>query len=142
MAFPGNILETGIKIADGLIPGLKGDCILKQFIGSDANGDLIHTDGVDGRPNPIPFKAIVDYTNKVTIRNAQMISISATLTILETIPFNNTLTDPPRKNPIDPRDEIILPDGSTGPIISAPGSVHNPRTGTGFIQVVEIGPRS
>lgn len=135
MAFPGDILEKGIKIADGLIPGLKAICTLKQFTGSDANGDLTYAD-------PITFKAIVDYTNKVTIRAAQMVSISATLTILETIPFNNTLTDPPRKNPIDPRDEIILPDGSTGPIISAPGSVHNPRTGTGFIQVVEIGPRS
>lgn len=142
MAFPGNILEKGIAIADKLIPGVKSDCILKQFIGSDANGDLMHTDGLGGRSNPIPFKAVVDYTNKIVIRSAQMVSISATLTILERIPFNNTLTDPPRRNPIDPRDEITLPDGTTGPIISVPGAVNNPRTGTGFIQVVEIGPRS
>ncbi len=142
MAFPGNILETGVKIVDRAIPGLKAVCTLKQFIGSDANGDVLLTDGLEGRPNPITFKSVVDYTNKVTIRNAQMVSISATLTITETIPFNNTLTDPPRRNPIDPRDEIILPDGTSGPIISAPGSVLNPRTGTGFIQVVEMGPRS
>lgn len=142
MAFPGNILEIGVKIVDKAIPGVKAECVLKQFIGSDANGDLLHTDGLDGRPDPIPFEAVVDYTNKVTIRNAQMVSISATLTVLEAIPFNDTLTDPPRRNPIDPRDEIILPDGTVGQIISVPGSIHNRRTGTGFVQVVEIGPRS
>lgn len=135
MAFPGNILETGIKIVDRAIPGLKATCTLRQFTGSDANGDFTYAD-------PITFKAIVDYTNKVTLRNAQIVSISATLTVLETVPFNNTLTDPPRRNPIDPRDEITLPDGTIGPIISVPGSIHNPRTSTGFIQDIEIGPRS
>lgn len=135
MAFPGDILEKGIAIADKLIPGVKTTCTLEQFTGSDANGDETYA-------SAISFKAIVDYTNKVTIRNAQMVSISATLTILERVLFNNTLTDPPRRNPIDPRDRITLPDGTTGPIISVPGSVNNPKTGTGFIQVVEIGPRS
>lgn len=135
MAFPGDILEKGITIADKLIPGVKSMCTLKQFTGSDANGDLTFAD-------PITFSAVVDYTNKVTIRNAQTVSISATLTILETVAFNLTMTDPPRRNPIDPRDEITLPDSTIGPIISVPGSVNNPRTGTGFIQIVEIGPRS
>lgn len=133
--FPGDILETGIDILDSLIPGFKTTCILEQFTGSDANGDETYA-------SPITIEAVVDYTNKVSLRNAQIVSISATITILKPVPFNNTLTDPPRRNPIDPRDKITLPDGTTGKILSVPGAVNNPSTGTGFIQVVEIGPRS
>ncbi len=134
--FPGNVLESGIQLLDSLIPGVKTVCTLEQFTGSDANGDETYA------PPITDIEAVVDYTNKVTIRNAQIVSISATLTILKEVPFNNTVTDPPRRNPIDPRDKITLPDGTTGKILSVPGAVNNPTTGTGFIQVVEIGPRS
>lgn len=133
--FPGNVLEAGIKVLDSLIPGVKTTFLLEQFTGVDANGDETYAAPIDD------IDAVVDYTNKVTLRNGQMVSISATLTILKPIPFNNTLTDPPRRNPIDPRDRITLPDGTTGKILSVPGAVNNPSTGTGFIQVVEIGPR-
>jgi hypothetical protein len=136
MSFPAEILESGISIARGLTSGVQETCILEQVTGSSPSGDLEYAD-------PIEFHPIVDYTNKVSIRNAQIVSISATLTVLESISFNTAaVIDPPRKNPIDLRDRITLPDGSTGPIISVPGSVSNPRTGTGFIQVIEIGTRS
>src|SRR5688572_2089446 len=135
MAFPAEVLESGVSIINSLTLGARSTCILEQFIGSGPSGDLSYA-------APVDIRGVVDYTNKVYIRNAQIVSISAILTVTEPVPFNLTVTDPPRKNPIDPRDRITLPDGTAGPIISTPGAVNNPNTGTGFIQVVEIGPRS
>lgn len=135
MAFPAEVLQIGIDIIDSQTKGAQSQIKLEQFTGSGPSGDMTYADPV------FPF-AVVDYSNKVSIRGGQIVTVSATLTITERVEPNLTVTDPPRKNPIDPRDKITLPDGTTGPIISAPGSVNNPLTGTGFIQVVEIGPRS
>lgn len=134
MAFPAELLEVGINIANSLTPGVQSICVLEQFIGSGPSGDFEYDD-------PINVNAVVDYTNKVSIREGQIVTVSATITVLERIEPNLAVTDPPRKNPIDPRDKLTLPDGSTGSIISVPGAVNNPKTGTGFIQVIEIGSR-
>lgn len=134
MAFPAELLEVGIDIANSLTSGVQSICILEQFIGSGPSGDFTYA-------SPVEVSAVVDYTNKVSIRGGQIVTVSATVTVLERIEPNLTVTDPPRKNPIDPRDKLTLPDGSTGSIISVPGAVNNPKTGTGFIQVLEIGPR-
>lgn len=134
MAFPAEILQAGISIADSLTKGAQSSITLRQASGSGPSGDLTYDD-------PIQLKAVVDYTSKVTIRNAEIIHISATVTILEPVPVNGAILDPPRTEPIDTRDKITLPDGSTGLVKSVPGSVNNPNTGTGFIQVIEIGPR-
>lgn len=134
MAFPGELLEIGVSIAHGLTPGAQSTCILEQVIGLGPSGDFEYDD-------PIEVSAVVDYTNKVSIRGGQIVTVSATVTVLERVEPNLAVIDPPRKNPIDPRDKLTLPDGTTGPIISVPGAVNNPRTGTGFIQVIEIGSR-
>ena len=123
MAFPAEILAAGVAIADSLTKGVQSTIILERFLSSDASGNETYD-------TPREVKATVDYTNKVYIRNGQIVSVSATLTITEQLGFT-----------IGNRDKITLPDGSSGPVQSSPGAVNNPLTGTGFIQEVEIGPR-
>jgi hypothetical protein len=135
MSFPAELIESGISIANSLTKGVQGSIILEQLTGMGPSGDATYG-------TAIPLSAVVDYTNKVSIRGGQILTISATVTILETVPANGAITDPPRVEPIDPRDRITLPDGTSGQIISTPGAVNNPNTGTGFIQNIEIGNRS
>lgn len=134
MAFPAEVIQSGVSIANSLTKGVQPSITIHQLTGMGPSGDATYA-------TPITVSAIVDYTNKVSIRNGQILTVSATVTILDPVPVNGAVTDPPRVEPIDVRDKIILPDGTTGSIISVPGAVYNPNSGTGFIQVIEIGNR-
>jgi hypothetical protein len=85
----------------------------------------------------VTLNAVVDLTRKQrTLTSGRVITVIATLTIVGDVTPNGTTG---RKEPIDPRDRITLPDGTTGPIIDAPGAVVDPGTGRGFIHEIMLG---
>lgn len=66
-------------------------------------------------------KAIVE--KKVQMRrteSGEMVLTTATVMFIEPVP---PLGATDRSEPVDPRDIIILPDGSTGPIVNVSGFV-------------------
>jgi len=127
------LLQSGVKIANNLTASLQVKIKREAWIGSDQFGKKQYAaaDYLD---------CIVDETLKEIQNTAgQTIAISATLTIVGDVLPNGAAG---RREPIDPRDRITMPDGSIGPIVQSPfGSVINPLTGRGFVQVVMIGPR-
>ena len=61
--------------------------------------------------------------------------VRASVTFLTPLTANGAET---RTEPIDPRDKIILPDGTTGPIVNISGPV-DPDTGAPFLFEVLLG---
>ncbi len=138
MSFPAEILRSGIKIADGLTKGVQsgspdsiGDVVIEQWISQTVHGD-------DSFASPITVSAVIDRTNKLITIGSEQVTIGATLTIIGDVQPNGATG---RREPIDPRDRITLPDGFTGPVISSPNAVMDPGTNRGFIHEVMLGMR-
>lgn len=130
MSFPAEILATGIGIADSLTKGVQGTCTLEAWTASDGRGARTYA-------APVTFRAVVDTTRKEVIRNGKEVIIVATVVIVGDLAPNGAAG---RVEPVDPRDRITLPDGTTGTILSSPGAPINPLTGRAFVQLIELGP--
>jgi len=133
MAFPLEIVRSGIVLANGLTKGLQCKVKFEAVTGQGANGRTYAA--------PIYIDAVVDMTTKERVRpDGKILTIAATVTVVGDIPANGTvIAGNPRREPVDPRDRVTLPNGFTGPIISAPGSVIDPGTNRGLIHVIELG---
>ena len=130
MAFPAELLRAGIAIADTLTKGVQVDVTLEAWTGQSGFG-------VESFASPVTIKCVLDLTRKqIKTDSGREITIVATLTKVGDVAPNGTAG---RREPIDPRDRITLPDGTTGPIIDVPGAVVDPGTGRGFINAIMIG---
>lgn len=131
MPFVANILKSGIKIVKDLMPDMQSQVTIYPWLGKDVHGDDTYGD-------PITLPCVVDLTNRVVYQGAQQVMVFATLDFLGDVQPNGA---PGRREPIDPFDKIVLPNGSTGPIVSTPDGVMNPGTNRGFKQSVMLGAR-
>jgi hypothetical protein len=128
MAFPLELLKSGIGLADTFTKGVQAAISLEQWTGQSAFGDPTYATAVS-------VLAIIDMTRKDKRRaDGTLQAVVATLTILVPVADNGATG---RLEPIDPRDRITLPDGTTGPILGAPNAVLDPSTNrTLFIEVM------
>lgn len=131
MAFPAEIIRSGVSIADDLTSGVQPSFTHHPWIGQDGAGKRTYG-------SPVTLAGVVDRTFRMITSNGQQIAIAATITVVGDISPNGAAG---RREPIDPRDKIVLSDGFTGPIIDAPGSVVDPGTGRGFIHSIMLGAR-
>lgn len=129
MSFLGDLIE----IADDVTKDFDLQCqvTLYPWIAQDVHGD-------DTYGTPVTLTCVVDRTNRILYQGGQQITVVATLTFVGDVAPNGAAG---RREPIDPRDKIVLPDGFTGPIVSTPDGVTDPGTGRGFIQSVMLGAR-
>lgn len=134
MAFPAEILRSGVKIANTLTKGAQSTVTIEAWVGQDGKGTRQYA-------NPVQVQAVVDLTRKQRPGpTGQLVDIIATITIVgDLAPNGTTGTTPPRVEPIDPKDRVTLPDGTTGPIVSAPNAVVDPGTSRGFIHEIMLG---
>jgi len=128
MAFD-SLIRSGIKLADKLTTSLQAKITLHAWISNDLSGDPIFAD-------PIDLLAIVDYNTKQWNFNGKVITVQAVITFPRPIAPNGA---DGRIEPIDLRDKIILPNGSTGPIVYSPNSIIDPITGRGYLTEIGIG---
>lgn len=131
MPFPRETLVSGVSLVNTLTLGVQSLVSHEAWTGQDVFG-------ADTYAAPVSRLAVIDRTNKVQVRDAQTVTIAATITFIGDVLPNGAAG---RREPIDPRDIITLPDGFTGPIIDSPNSVIDPVTGRGFIQEVMLGAR-
>lgn len=131
MAFPAEIIRSGVGIANSLTLGVQSPITHYAWISQSVAGDDTYDD-------PVTLLCVIDRTNRVIVRDGEHITIGATLAFVGDVAPNGAVG---RREPIDPRDKIVLPDGFTGPIIDSPGSVIDPDTERGFIQSVMLGAR-
>jgi hypothetical protein len=106
-----DVLRTGVQvIAAGILESFKGDVEHRAWIGHDGRGGDVFAD-------PATRRALIDLTKKAMhTTSGRYVRVFATLTFLD--PFAATDANPgfTRENPLDPRDTLTLPDGSTAPI--------------------------
>lgn len=128
------ILNTGIAIADNITKSLGFQPTVYHRAWTGQNG--FGTETYTAAPGTAR-RAVVDLTRKqVTTTTGKLVTVVATVIFLENVPANGA---PGRREPIDPRDIITLPDGTTGPILDAPSAVVDGATGVPFFNQVMIG---
>ena len=109
-----DILRSGIATINTITADgeLQVDVTLEAWTGSDSHGAPTYAAGVT-----IP--AIVEMKNRlINIANGEQVQSRATVTFVRPVTANGATG---RREPIDPRDKITLPDGETGPILDVQG---------------------
>lgn len=106
-----DVLRSGVQvIAAGILESFKGTVQHEAWIGSDGRGG-------DSYATAVPRRALIDLTKKqLHTGSGTFVNVFATLTFLDPIDATTPNTGFTRANPIDPRDIITLPDGTTAPI--------------------------
>jgi hypothetical protein len=108
------IVKKAVSIADSVTKSLQGVVIHAPWIGQDGDGTARY--GPSHR-----YKAIIDLKEiQRHTPSGQLVLTTASILFLQPLPPNGAAG---RTEPIDPRDKLVLPDGTTGPIVIAAGFV-------------------
>lgn len=125
-----DIIRSGIQIAQNVTAGAQVNVTHEAWTGQDEYGAPTFAAAQT-------LTAILDLNRKEKATlSGQLVTVVATLTILTPITDNGAAG---RKEPIDPRDVIRLPDGTTGPILETPNAVVDPATNRPFFHTVLLG---
>lgn len=119
MADYAKLLRSGVATIKKTTESLQPIVLLNQWTGQDVYGKATFSHG-EGRVGS-PYKVILNQQPMLHKDSAgQVVAVAAYAAFLEPVVPNNALN---RINPIDPRDIITLPDGTTGPIIEVKGFI-------------------
>lgn len=125
------IVRSGVSIANRVTGSLQATVQHEAWTGVGAYGAPAF-DSAATRP------AIVEHkTRRRRLESGEEINQVAAVTIIGPIAANGATG---RREPIDPRDRITLPNGYIGPILDVQGIV-DPSTGLPYMYVVAIGER-
>lgn len=123
-----NLIRNGVAIANRLTTDLQVSITHYAWIGQGATyGEPLYS-------TPITRTAIVELKQRmIRIPGGEDIWQKASVTFLEPIAANGAAG---RREPIDPRDKIVLPDGYTGPIRDVIGLANNFADSPYMIEVI------
>jgi hypothetical protein len=121
-------IRAVVNVANSVTASLQGTVLHSAWIRQDAMGTPVYgrkLEGLDiyGAYNAvgvqIPRQAVIEKKQRIREVQGRQIMTFATLTFVGQVEKNGMTTF--RKEPFDPRDILILPDGDTGPIIDVVG---------------------
>lgn len=125
-----SIVRSGVATANKITGSLQGVVTIKQWTGQTAFGDATY-----GKTLKIP--AIIEQGEKqFEMQNGTSIVTKATVTFLQPVPVNGAAG---RVEPIDGRDKLTLPDGTTGPTMVGAPMIVDPASSKPYFQIVGIG---
>jgi len=125
-----NIVRSGVALANKVTGSLQGVVTIKPWIAQDVNGTATY-----GAAKKV--KAIIELGEKsLKTANGVSVDIQAKITFLQPIKANGAEG---RVEPIDDRDVITLPDGTTGPTIVGEPMIVDPASSKPYFQIVGIG---
>jgi hypothetical protein len=121
-----DVLRTGVKIADQVTKPVQATVTYhKATIGSDGYRTITHQTGVS-------LRAIVDWKQKQVRTLSGMLSVTrAIVTFLDVAELASATSN----DGIGDHDKIVLPDGTTGPILDLGGFID---AGTGQPLATEV----
>ena len=129
-----DIIRSGVAIASGLTADLQSDVTHYAWIG-DAGGSASGK-GKSTYATPVNRRALINTGSKeVKLANGQTALVKARIVFLDPIEPNGAAG---RREPIDVRDKIVLPDGTSGPIIDT-GGLLDAGTDAPFVNTVLLG---
>lgn len=139
-----DILVSAVAIADGVTSDIQVAVAHEPWKGSTASGGPEFGDAVN-------LSGILEVKQRmVKLRTGDLVMSRANITFLSPIAASGMdsldqlhpeLTEDGatgRREPIDPRDKLTLPDGTTGPILDTEGLM-NPKTNSPFFLQVFLG---
>lgn len=108
-----DILRTAVKVADSVTKPVQATVTFKKAVADSSYEGFSY-------PNSVELRAIVDWRQKQVRTLAGVLSVSrASVTFLDVA----ALAAATNGEGIDDRDVIILPDGTTGPILDMAGFI-------------------
>jgi len=123
-----DIVRAGVAVADSVTATLQAPVEHHAWISEDRRGE----------PTFAPLiirQAIVERKQRlIRAADGRVIAVNTKLTFPRPIEANGAAD---RREPIDPRDKFVLPDGTTGPVLNVEGIV-DPDTLTGAGYMVEV----
>ena len=129
MAGFADIIRSGVALADSLTTTLQPTVLHAAWTGNDGTGGYTYASAVK-RP------ALVERKQKM-VRKASGEEVLSTHAVYFLRPIkNNGATG--RQEPIDPRDRITLPDGTTSNILTV-SSFIDKDSGAGYFHEVYLG---
>lgn len=123
------IIRSAVAAAKAATGSVQLPVRHRAWIGQDALGDETYA-------APHIYSALVQKEPTLSGAGGGQVKLLAIVTFLEPIPPNGY---PGRDEPIDPRDEITLDDGRTGPIVKLKGGMLDPGTGLPFMSQIGLG---
>ncbi len=132
MAGLADLVQSMIAVASDVTSDFQAVITIKPFTGQNGFGD-------DTFGAPVSVNALVNLeTRQRYSYTGKLIVVAATLTVLDPIAANGTVTVPPRHEPVDPRDKVTLDNGFTAPIVETQG-FENAATKAPFLNVIVLG---
>jgi len=123
------LIQTGLKVANKLTQSAQCDVVHYPWVSSDVEGAMTYGTAVTR-------KAIVEYkTKQFPSGSGQLQLVRAIIYFLEPFEENGAAG---RIEPLDTRDKLVLPDGTTGPILSVDG-LGDPTTDHPYYYAVNLG---
>lgn len=116
-----DIVRAGMKLADKQTDSLQPKIQLYHYVSQTGDGDVTYNPPLAGAGELVP--ALVDY------KQQQRMTADGSMVLSKAYVFF------PRPMEIDPRDKIVLPDGTTGDIIPTAG-LADKDTGKAFYKEV------
>lgn len=129
-------VRSVVKVAYGVTKSLQETVQHYAWTSQDGFGAPNNPATPEGYAAAVPLKAIV--VQKLQLKHmgdGRQVAVKATLTFLQVIAPNGAAG---RDEPIDPRDKLVLADGTTGPILRAEG-MRDPGKGRPFLLEVWLG---
>ena len=125
-----NVLRKGVAIINSVTSDLQVTVQHYAWISNNDDGESVYD-------NPVNLQAIVEIGKEqmLEVDGREMLVKGTSITVIGPI-ANNGATN--RLEPIDPRDRFVLPDGSSGPILSQKG-LADPLTGNPYMWEVFLG---
>jgi hypothetical protein len=125
-----NIVRSGVAIANKVTASLQGTVTIKQWVAQDGFG-------LDTFGKTLRIPAIIEMGEKeFDLQDGVSITTKATITFLQPVPVNGAAG---RVEPIDTRDILTLPDGTTGPTLVGAPMIVDPASSKPYFQIVGIG---
>lgn len=129
MNLPG-ILKNAVKTAHKITKSAHSPVTVYPWLSQDGAGDATYAAGES-------FIGVVDQKRSLRkLPDGKTITIEASILFTVPLPVRSIAG---RKDPIDPKDKIVLQDGYSGPILNVNNSVVNPETGYGYTTEVWLG---
>jgi len=124
-----SLVRSGVSIAKGVTSDLQDAITLAPWTGQGNYGEPTYGSGVS-------YDALVEHRQKlVTDFDGNEVLSTTTVTVLK--PITATVATG-RRNPVDPRDKLTLPDGNTAPILAERGLV-DPSTSAPYMHEIHVG---
>lgn len=125
-----DVVRSGVAIADGVTKPLQATVSFRHYVSSDAYGTKVYAPDV-ALP-ALQLKALVDWKQKQVRTMDGVLSVSRAMVMFLDIAALVAATG---GEGVDDNDVIVLPDGTTGPILDMSGFID---AGTGHPVATEV----